>query len=306
MTAAELGQWVDANPTRVTDWDAAGDTVLYVAACRNDMALVLWLLDEKGAIVNNKTYWGQTPLCVALSLDMLNALLNRGADSIVLNRKNQSPLMLYAYYGTVHTMARLLQDPCVRATIDTQDNHGNTALHFACRGGGGDAWTYIIVHLLLLAGANPLVIAIDGKTPMAVLRERYHPMYETVALLEQALADAEVSSLLVKARRLVVASTSNAKRSCLEGRMARGESLPRVELRKLALQRTLTGGLSEEAKKWYNFRSMIVFLLEMGGGPKGEGMPRDVFRGLLMDLLMPVWDPLRRSVAMPDSHSVAD
>ena len=33
----------------------------------------------------------------------------------------------------------------------------------------------------------------------------------------------------------------------------------------------------------------------MGGGPKGEGMPRDVFR-VVLDLVMPFWDPLRRGI----------
>jgi len=32
----------------------------------------------------------------------------------------------------------------------------------------------------------------------------------------------------------------------------------------------------------------------MEGGPENTGMPRDVFRGVFMDLLMPTWDPLRQ------------
>ena len=48
------------------------------------------------------------------------------------------------------------------------------------------------------------------------------------------------------------------------------------------------------AMKRRKFRFMLGFILGMNGGPKGEGMPCDVFRGVLMDFLMPVWDPLRR------------
>lgn len=59
----------------------------------------------------------------------------------------------------------------------------------------------------------------------------------------------------------------------------------------------------EESRK---VRAMLGFVVGLEGGPEGKGMPRDVFRGVLMDLLMPVWDPLRRSVVMPDSHSVAE
>jgi len=32
----------------------------------------------------------------------------------------------------------------------------------------------------------------------------------------------------------------------------------------------------------------------MEGGPENTGMPRDVFRGVFMDLLMPTWDLLRQ------------
>ncbi len=48
MTFPELRQWVDANPTRVNDWDAEGYMPLYMAVSWNNMALVLWLLEEKG------------------------------------------------------------------------------------------------------------------------------------------------------------------------------------------------------------------------------------------------------------------
>ena len=44
----------------------------------------------------------------------------------------------------------------------------------------------------------------------------------------------------------------------------------------------------EESRK---FRGVMAFLLGMGGGPKGYGMPRDVFR-VVLDFLMPSWDPL--------------
>ena len=79
---------------------------------------------------------------------------------------------------------------------------------------------------------------------------RVNPTYTTtIALLEEALAAAEVTALLVKARRLVVATTSNVIPSCLPGRMVQGKPLPRVEVPKLALQLTLTGALSVEAEQ---------------------------------------------------------
>jgi len=133
---------------------------------------------------------------------------------------------------------------------------------------------------------------------MAVLEER-HPICETtIALLKQAIAEVEVTSLIVKARRLVVAANSDVIPSYLQGRVARGKPLPRVELRRLALQRTLTGGISFESEQCRKLRNMMPFILGKGGGPEGDSMPRDVFRGVFMDLLMPSWDPLQRKRAV--------
>jgi len=101
-------------------------------------------------------------------------------------------------------------------------------------------------------------------------------------LLEQ---DAEKASLLVKARRLAVAANSNAVApSCLQARVARGQPLPRLALMPLADE-------DEEGDEGRKFRTTKAFMCGVGR----EGMPRDVFR-VVMDLVMPSWDPLRRNV----------
>lgn len=106
-----------------------------------------------------------------------------------------------------------------------------------------------------------------------------------MTLLELAL-DGEKASLLVKTR-LVIAANSNAiAPSCLRDRVARGQPLPQMTLVRVTLPRKMTGGRYELSK-------LVVFLLGMGGGSKGEGMPRDVFL-LLVDLLTLPWDPLRK------------
>jgi hypothetical protein len=56
----------------------------------------------------------------------------------------------------------------------------------------------------------------------------------------------------------------------------------------------LTGGQDgEEGRK---LQITLAFLLGVEGGPEGEGMPRDIFR-VVLDMLMPRWDPLRRGLA---------
>jgi len=81
MAEAQLRQWVDANPGHANDWDGRGYTPLYAAVYhKKSLPLVLWLLDEKGMDVNTRVSGGRTSLHAACSLDVLNALLDHGAD----------------------------------------------------------------------------------------------------------------------------------------------------------------------------------------------------------------------------------
>jgi hypothetical protein len=146
-----------------------------------------------------------------------------------------------------------------------------------------------VVRLLLQADASPILTDEDGVTPLDLLQQVNPSHHTAIALLEQALANAEKTSLLVKARRLVAtARTDVAMPPYLQGRAAQGQPLPRVVLR------PLTGGHEEEEDR--KLRTTLTFLLGLGGGPEGEGMPRDVFR-VVLDMLMPRWDPLRRGLS---------
>ena len=51
-------------------------------------------------------------------------------------------------------------------------------------------------------------------------------------------------------------------------------------------------GADEEGKREPQARTALAFMCGVGR----EGMPRDVFR-VVMDLVMPSWDPLRRKNA---------
>ena len=92
MDESNLRRWVDANPGCVNDRDRNGVTVLYAAVCnRNSLPLTLWLLDEKSADVKRRSRAGHTPLYAACSLDVLNALLDRGADPALVDDEGWSP-----------------------------------------------------------------------------------------------------------------------------------------------------------------------------------------------------------------------
>ena len=103
---------------------------------------------------------------------------------------------------------------------------------------------------------------------MFLVRQHHHShyaAYAAIALLEESLEDAEKTSLLVKARRLVVAARNIAAPSYLQDRVARGQPLPRVSLMPVA------GGLNEdeddeEEEEATKLCTLMAFLLELEGG----------------------------------------
>ena len=119
MNEAQLRQWVEANPGRVNDRDWLAYTPLYVAVCFiKSLPLTVLLLDEKGADVNATISGGVTPLHLAPPLDILAALMNRGGDPTHTNYNGWTPLMGQARHGSVENVARLVQDPRVRGTVN--------------------------------------------------------------------------------------------------------------------------------------------------------------------------------------------
>ena len=153
MSKLELRQLVEANPGRVNNLDVCGLDAIGRGCFRNERAGAGRLLDEKGADVNATTALGTSALHYAKTLDILNALLDHGGDPTRIDFLGWSVLMHQMRNGTV--VARLLQDPRVRATINMQDEEGNTALyHACCKYGGTDTKAALNTHLLLQAGAD--------------------------------------------------------------------------------------------------------------------------------------------------------
>ena len=105
----------------------------------------------------------------------------------------------------------------------------------------------------------------------------FTPPIPTLTLLQQSL-DTQKASFLVKARRLVMASTMTPSPSFLRDRLARGMSFPDVALA------PVTDDQNND-----ELRTTLALVVGMEGG----GMLRDVFR-VVLELAMPFWDPLRR------------
>lgn len=109
---------MEANPGRVNDRDSIGRTALYSAVWyKESLSLIVRLLDDKGTDVNGTDTDGHTPLHAAQSLDVLNALLDHGADPTLVTTDGWSVLMHCAMRGEHDSVARLLEAPHVRATV---------------------------------------------------------------------------------------------------------------------------------------------------------------------------------------------
>jgi len=143
------------------------------------------------------------------SLGIIIALLDRGADPSIADDQGFVPLMHFVFLGSVDIVARVLQDPRVRATVNMQPNTGYTALHDVCLHKDETKATSII-HILLQAGGNAALTSKHGQTPLDLIRHRHPPPHAASTLLKQALAEAKKASLLVKARCLAVAANSSA------------------------------------------------------------------------------------------------
>jgi hypothetical protein len=199
--------------------------------------------------------------------------------------------MVQVIAGTVEVVARLLQDPRVRATINVQDKNKKTALYHACATNKKNE-AASKVHLLLQAGADLLITHNKRETPLDVVRQRRPTYHATIALLEQypvAKQDAEKASILVMTRLAAAATRNTVAPSCLKGR------LPHVTLAPLTAGQNDGEERGEEGEEGRKLRTTVAFLCGVGR----EGMPEDVFEDVFLELLQPSWDPHWRKMGGP-------
>jgi len=109
---------------------------------------------------------GRTAINTAVDHGRLNVvefLLDRGADATIPEWKGVTPLMKAASDENISILRRLLREEAVRMNIDAQDRYGRTALYGAC-----DFNQPAAVRLLLQSGADPMVGDEDGDRAMGV------------------------------------------------------------------------------------------------------------------------------------------
>lgn len=272
MSEMALRQWVQDNPYRITFYDKNLDKVIDAASEAGHKDLVTHLIDM-----------GVDPMRTlrnTWSIRAINTLFSCGVDPTRMTR-GETPFMVHAKIGRVRCLERLLEDPRVRSGVNaTSVGDGNTALHLAC---STDTYSYMnsttrqrVIKLLLDAGANPTLTNANGQTPSDVLDTRPCNR-EARFVLRDKTWDQERSAYLIKVRRLVVAVAGGGK--IITSRQMQGQPLPHVEL---------SPSKRKKHHKAQVLRTTLAFLVDLG--PKH--MPTGVFV-TIMDMLMPVWDPMR-------------
>lgn len=163
---------LDTDPDLVRATDVLGMTALDWAATHEHWHIFRQLL-AKGAPVDNVGFDGGTVLhrvCHFDRPDMVQLLLDAGADISVQNQWGRTPLHVAARRGSREVAALLLARG---ADPDAATREGWTTLHVAYRAGQPE-----LVELLLSAGADPQRSDSAGKLPA----EHYFQRPEAVSI----------------------------------------------------------------------------------------------------------------------------
>ncbi|XP_068726083.1 transient receptor potential cation channel subfamily A member 1-like [Montipora capricornis] len=120
---------------RITLVDSEGKTPLHLAAGKNQVQVVEFLL-ENGATLDPRDDERRTPLFLAARYNAANVvqlLMDRGVDVTIRDTSLRS--MLHAAVGDVKSMEALLQSPAAVALITEKDDEGFSPVHYAAKRG---------------------------------------------------------------------------------------------------------------------------------------------------------------------------
>lgn len=161
--------------------------------------------------INCARFYGLTALTLAATenrQEMVEELLNRGAQVDNSNVFGRTALMMAARRGNVSMMKRLISHG---ADINHQDGAGLTALHCAVRSGNVEA-----VRALIGSGADINIADVNGDTPFALALEGSEAHADVIGELIQAGADLNRVDSEGKTLLIVAVRNGHAKRvKCL-------------------------------------------------------------------------------------------
>jgi ankyrin repeat protein len=156
----------DAGLLNAKDEDS-GETPLMHASYEGHVGVVRCLLDA-GAAMDQRDAQGGTALWHASRgghSPVVELLLARGADPAIAGYARMSPLSQASVGGHLEVVHFLLGHSSVKATIDSRDDYGQTALWCACCMGRGG-----VARALLENGADRFIGTEDGITPMDIAK----------------------------------------------------------------------------------------------------------------------------------------
>ena len=160
----------------------AQDQDILQAAREGDLARVEELVQQDPALINFQNDNGQTPMHMAAwqgHLNIVQFLIDLGADINTMGPANQSPLLYAAYEGRTEIVEILLQQG---AEFNYQDRNGRTPLHYAARQNHPD-----VVRYLLSQGADLNIKENQGETELHFAARGGNR--EIVALLADSASD---------------------------------------------------------------------------------------------------------------------
>ncbi|XP_041933228.1 histone-lysine N-methyltransferase EHMT2 isoform X1 [Alosa sapidissima] len=142
-----------------------GSTGLHHAAKLGHLDIVTLLLGTGQVDVNAQDSGGWTPIIWAAEhrhLDVIRALLDRGADVMLKDKEMNVCLHWASFAGSAEIAERILNAGCPLSSVNM---HGDTPLHIAAREGYLDC-----VTLFLSRGADIDVMNREGDTPLSLAR----------------------------------------------------------------------------------------------------------------------------------------
>jgi len=140
--------------------DHQGNTPLIWASLYGRNDIVSQLIQNYDVPINVQNFEGESPLSAAVrngNFDLVNFLLEKGANANLSNIRCETPLHLAACLGYLDICKELIR---YGALIDLEDDCGDTPLHWAVR-----EEKLEIVELLLSVGADPKHMNEDEESP---------------------------------------------------------------------------------------------------------------------------------------------
>lgn len=134
---------------------------IHSAILRQNFSELERILETREAPIDATNKFGHSPLMVAAEkgyVDMMDALVDGGADVNFQNDAGKTALMMAAYGGQRGSVDQLLRSG---ASFDLRDRGGSTALHWAADSGNTD-----LIEWMIDRGADVAAVDLNKWTPL--------------------------------------------------------------------------------------------------------------------------------------------